>query len=77
MTRMVPNPPIKGHKLLFAGKAIAQWSGSANTPEYLGGCECGARPPDWPFMSERAVKRWHREHKAELLRTMEEPAQEF
>lgn len=64
---MKPNPPIKGHELLGEGHI---WRGiDPVTDEWgpqWGGCRCGAKPPDWPNVSVGAMKRWHRQHKAEL-----------
>jgi len=53
----VPNPPIKGHELLWEGRRPAglAW-----------GCRCGAKPEDPGGAGSAAVRRWHREHKAEL-----------
>lgn len=70
MRRTTANPPIKGHVLLYEGKGRVEYEHTADgmqfTGNVLGGCECGAQPPDWPMVSIRATKRWHREHKAQL-----------
>lgn len=70
---MNPNPPIRGHKLLYEG-----WQRILVNPEtddYYpagdprgvgGGCECGLTPPGWPSVGRNETKRWHRTHKAEL-----------
>lgn len=68
------NPPIKGHELLSEGR---QWTSIDIATDdyrvdengaivYHGGCRCGAQPDGWPSVSLSAVKRWHREHKADL-----------
>jgi hypothetical protein len=33
---------------------------------HTGGCQCGAKPPDFPNVSARKVKDWHRQHKEEI-----------
>lgn len=69
---MKPNAPIPGHHLLHEGgvfKKHLPWNGSLyqdNEPVLTGGCECGAKPPSFPDVSMNAMKRWHRQHKAEL-----------
>lgn len=63
---MKPNPPIKGHKLLHEGHRQRRYN--PTTEMYDGwsyGCECGAKP-DEPERSANDLKRWHRQHKAEL-----------
>jgi hypothetical protein len=54
------NPPIKGHELISEGH-IRGFDGRV-----IGGCRCGVYPGAWRGMSVNDVKRWHREHKAEL-----------
>lgn len=63
---MKPNPPIRGHELMFEGHAQRRWSHSRNEWAWFGGCRCGEKPPGFPNLSTKAVKAWHREHKAEL-----------
>lgn len=66
---MNPNPPIRGHELLWEGHArqAVDWDTEMYIPgKFLGGCRCGAQPPGWPDVSIGATKRWHREHKAQL-----------
>jgi hypothetical protein len=64
---MKPNPPIKGHALLYEGHAFRHFD--PVTEDYDGtwneGCECGERPTP-RLNSIGAMKRWHRQHKAEL-----------
>lgn len=55
------NPPIKGHELLHEGRT--QLYGARGTSC---GCRCGERPDGWETLSVNDMKRWHREHKAEL-----------
>jgi hypothetical protein len=62
------NPPIKGHRLLYEGRI------SYRGVRPAGGCECGAKPDDWPKVSAYSVKQWHREHKAEQRGEVEVPA---
>ena len=65
--RVKPNPPIPGHELLDEGQAYRTYGPDENYNGWRVGCRCGQRPPDWtPDMSLSAVKRWHREHKAQL-----------
>jgi hypothetical protein len=62
-----PNPPIPGHELLHEGRVrILGLRESDGRLRYVGGCRCGATPPDWPSVSAGAVRRWHRQHKADL-----------
>lgn len=79
---MTPNPPIKGHHLKYEGKLYAnpRYGACYQIKRYAigGGCQCGALPPGVmreyvtneespPLLpSQNAVKRWHRQHKAEL-----------
>lgn len=64
---MNPNPPIKGHELIGEGNIRRQWTRlAADHDGWSGGCRCGARPDDFPHVSIYAMKRWHREHKAQL-----------
>lgn len=62
-----PNPPIRGHHLLHEGNVWRVrdpfWSGE---DKWEGGCACGAKPPEFPAVSARKMKAWHRQHKAEL-----------
>jgi len=65
---MKPNPPIRGHTLIAEGRV---WQCLNRTTEmydgrWLGGCECGAKPPGFPHISISSIKRWHRQHKADL-----------
>jgi hypothetical protein len=71
----VPNPPIPGHHLVNEGHVfrlhhVDQFPSTslfaAEEPQYSGGCQCGARPPDFPNVSTNAMKAWHRTHKEEL-----------
>jgi hypothetical protein len=62
VTERKMNPPIPGHELLFEGHTNYVWSSGT----HLGGCRCGALPPEFPNLSVNAMKRWHREHKAAL-----------
>jgi hypothetical protein len=57
-----PNPPIKGHELIAEGNVGRRWMPGSET----GGCRCGARPAEFPDVSQYAMRRWHRQHKAEL-----------
>lgn len=57
---MKPNPPIPGHELLHEGHSLFR------NGDYRGGCRCGALPPGWPNLSTKAVKAWHRAHKAQV-----------
>jgi len=65
--------PIKGHKLLHYG---AEWRrlvakiGPLTIYETIGGCECGAMPPNRPVGSKAAMRRWHRQHKDEIRAQM-------
>jgi len=62
-----PNPPIKGHKLLHEGRYVRRIN--PVTDEYdgwEGGCECGAEPEGHDTDPINAVKRWHRQHKAQI-----------
>jgi hypothetical protein len=67
-----PNPPIPGHELLHEGHAVRRMARDgmyvplAQPDAFSGGCRCGAKPPGWPNLSTKAVKAWHRAHKAEL-----------
>lgn len=54
------NPPIRGHELIAEGR---NWTESGVV---IGGCRCGAQPDGCGHLAINAVKRWHREHKAEL-----------
>jgi hypothetical protein len=70
-----PNPPIPGHHLLSEGSVWRKprddrfpYSYDPKEIEHEGGCQCGARPPEFPNVSRKAMQRWHREHKAELRR---------
>lgn len=60
MARQV-NPPITGHELIHEGR---NWIMPNGRP--AGGCRCGAQPEGCGYLGVNAVKRWHREHKAEL-----------
>lgn len=61
--------PIWGHALRFEGRCPSPhdrsrlWNGTGH-----GRCECGGRSPELP--STAARKRWHREHKAQVLATV-------
>lgn len=55
------NPPIKGHELIAEGRNYIWFDGKV-----IGGCRCGAKPPECGSLPINEVKRWHREHKAEL-----------
>ena len=59
---MTPNPPIRGHALLFEGGQWRTWTSS----QARGGCECGAKPDGFPNVGVNEMKRWHRQHKVEL-----------
>lgn len=63
---MTPNPPIRGHELKAEGHVWRTWVDDLMG----GGCRCGAKPPEFPNVSIGAMKRWHREHKAEVRRIM-------
>lgn len=69
---VTPNPPIPGHHLLHEGAVYKRfksddWGWSRDEPfEVVGGCACGAKPPEFPNISMRKMKAWHRQHKAEL-----------
>lgn len=64
---MRSNPPIPGHELLMEGMTFpgphspTAWAGTFN-----GGCRCGAKPDGFPHVSANAMKKWHRQHKAEV-----------
>lgn len=63
------NPPIRGHKLLHEGDLRETYNEREDyNPIELwsGGCQCGAKPDGWPHVGTNAMKRWHRQHKAEL-----------
>jgi len=68
-----PNPPIPGHHLLHEGHILPIHS-ELHFPRltgeeiegHTGGCQCGAKPPDFPNVSARKVKDWHRQHKEEI-----------
>ena len=64
---MKPNPPIPGHRLLHEGY-VWPWINPVTEmyDGHRGGCECGARPSQFPNVSVGAMKRWHRAHKADL-----------
>lgn len=55
------NPPIRGHELISEGAHWRRWDGVA-----VGGCRCGAQPDRLLDISNNEVKRWHRQHKAEI-----------
>jgi len=69
-----PNPPIRGHELKFEGhrhswidRLTDDYARDENGAiRYDGGCRCGATPDGWPDITAQKVKRWHREHKAEI-----------
>jgi hypothetical protein len=68
-----PNPPIPGHHLLNEGHIHRIFQddrfpqvGSVEKPQHSGGCQCGARPPEFPNVSVNKMKEWHRQHKEEL-----------
>ena len=62
-----PNPPIPGHALLFEGLTLPILSSYTGLiVAHKGGCQCGAQPEGFPNLSTNAVKRWHRQHKADL-----------
>jgi hypothetical protein len=72
---MKPNPPIKGHRLLYEGRVLHRVLRSGDAVS-LGGCECGATPDGWlNEVSAYAMKQWHREHKAELRADQWTPAE--
>ena len=63
------NPPIAGHTLLHEGHTgftYRQDSVGMYAKVPWGGCSCGARPAGFPDISINGMKRWHRQHKAEL-----------
>jgi hypothetical protein len=62
---MKPNPPIKGHRLLYEGAIRRTVSGG-----HSGGCRCGAKPDGFPDVSAYAMKRWHRLHKEDFRAAM-------
>lgn len=73
MTKPVPNPPISGHHLLYEGHTHPVWSDSGRwgaIDHHEGGCQCGAKPPDFPHLSVNQMKAWHRQHKDELRGTL-------
>jgi hypothetical protein len=62
---VIPNPPIKGHRLLHEGHSARVID--PVTDDYAGwsyGCECGDKPD--PTLTISSRRRWHREHKATL-----------
>jgi hypothetical protein len=62
---MRSNPPIKGHRLLHEGHSVRLIDPVTDMyGEWECGCECGAKPG--PDLSINGVKRWHRQHKANL-----------
>jgi hypothetical protein len=70
-----PNPPIPGHHLLNEGhvwrlhhddRFFDRTLYQDGVPEYSGGCQCGARPSEFPNLSTKKMKDWHRQHKEEL-----------
>lgn len=69
---VTPNPPISGHHLLNEGSVHKNWQTARAFSlgdvdyEWVGGCACGAKPPEFPNLSKRAMQRWHRQHKAAL-----------
>jgi len=74
-----PNPPIPGHHLLNEGHVFRvehedrfydRGMFEAQPPKYSGGCQCGARPEEFPNVSTNQMKAWHRQHKAELRGTL-------
>jgi len=76
-----PNAPIPGHHLLHEGAIyksrdpdVGPWS--TDEERYVGGCACGAKPTDFPDISIRAMKRWHRQHRAELRGQHTAPTEE-
>lgn len=75
-----PNPPIRGHHLLHEGATYRRWDHTVPSPTgeiWVGGCECGARPEGFPDnISVNAMKRWHRQHKAELRGQTTTPTEE-
>lgn len=70
----IPNPPIRGHHLLSEGAVFKRHKPFTTLAtlhdndgvEWHGGCQCGAKPPEFPDISMRKMKAWHRQHKAEL-----------
>ena len=63
---MKPNPPIKGHELLYEGhtnRTSGPWWRSRCPSRRL---SCGAQPPNFPNVSINQMKAWHRQHKEEL-----------
>jgi len=58
---------LKGHTLLFEGAALGKFYDKCGTGE--GGCSCGARSKELP--SRAARQRWHKKHKAEVLKLHE------
>lgn len=61
--------PIRGHALLHEGRTKV---GYFHLDNGFGpaSCECGVESPD--LTSTAARKRWHKEHKAEVLAAVEE-----
>ena len=59
---MKSNPPIKGHALCWGA-----YDERGRFHSVLR-CECGAHPddPNWFFLSDNAIRRWHRQHKDEI-----------
>ena len=62
------NPPIRGHELIAEGHARRAYNAAEDydLTRWVGGCRCGAQPEGFGEISVNAVKRWHRQHKAEL-----------
>lgn len=60
------NPPIPGHALIGEGLTWPQYDHEGEVVGIAGGCRCGEKPEGFPNLSIYAMKRWHRQHKAEL-----------
>lgn len=56
---------VAGHGLRYEGRTHNAYRGLGNGVG-TGKCECGAESPDLPTTAAR--QRWHKEHKAEVLR---------
>jgi hypothetical protein len=60
---MVGKTLVKGHTLLFEGQALGRSHDRCGRG--IGGCTCGERSEELPNRASR--KRWHKQHKAEVI----------
>lgn len=52
---------VSGHELMLEGKVVGQWKAK----EGKATCSCGTHSPH--LLSQNARKRWHRQHKGDVL----------